>query len=121
MSETHGGHWLEREDRGDVTLVRVKLPALTDEASTNDLFRQVYLLVDGMKRHKIVLNLAPVRYIGSMGLGKLVMLNRKTQSLGGKLVLCHLDPHVSEILDVTHLLDLIAHRSIEEQAVEALS
>jgi anti-anti-sigma factor len=121
MTEKHGSHWLEREDRGDVTVVRVKLPTLRDDGETHDLFKQIYLVIDGMKRHKVVLSLAAVEYMASMALGKLVMLNRKTQSAGGGLVLCQLTPTAREILELTHLTDLLTITDDEEQAVAALA
>ena len=38
MSAKHGGHWLEREDFGDVTVMRVRVPRLGDDDTTRDLF-----------------------------------------------------------------------------------
>jgi hypothetical protein len=38
MSEKHGSHWLEREDFGEVTVVRLKVPQLRDDDTTRDLF-----------------------------------------------------------------------------------
>ena len=37
MSETHGSHWLEREDFGGVTVVRLKILQILDDAATKDV------------------------------------------------------------------------------------
>jgi anti-anti-sigma factor len=116
MTTAHGGHWLEREDVGDVTLVRLKLARLSDD-DTHSLFKQIYSLVDDMGRTNLVLDLRPVEFLPSMALGKLVMLNRKAQAAGGRMVLCGLSADVDEILQVTHLNSLFPIYHTEEEAV----
>jgi anti-sigma B factor antagonist len=116
MSEKHGGHWLEREDVGDVTIVRLKLARLSDD-DAHALFKQIYSLVEDMGRHNLILNLAAVDYLPSMGLGKLVMLNRRSQVAGGRLALCQLSAAVAEVLHVTHLDELLQSCATEEQAL----
>ncbi len=118
MTAAHGSHWLEREDVGDVTLVRLKLARLTDD-DAHSLFKQIYSLVDDMRRRNLVLDLRAVEYLPSMALGKLVMLNRKAQAAGGRLVLCELRPEVDEIMQVTRLSDLFAICQTEEEALES--
>jgi len=118
MPETHGGHWLEREDVGDVTVVRLKLARPHDD-DAQALFRQIYSLVDDMGRRNVVLSLGPVEYLPSMALGKLVMLNRKTQVARGRLALCRLSPGVSEIMQVTHLEEIFLIYATEEEAVNS--
>jgi anti-anti-sigma factor len=119
MSATHGSHWLEREDVGDVTLVRIKLARLQDD-DAQSLFKQIYSLIDDMGRRNLVLNLHVVEYLPSMALGKLVMLNRKAQAAQGRLVLCELSPGVDEIIQATRLSDLFAIRQTEAEAVASL-
>jgi anti-anti-sigma factor len=111
---------LEREDVGDATVVRLKLPRLQDD-DAQVLFKQIYSLVDDMGRNKLVLNLGPVDYLPSMALGKLVMLNRKTQVARGQLALCQLSPGVAEILEVTHLNDIFLIYPTEQDALQALA
>jgi anti-sigma B factor antagonist len=120
MPATHGGHWLEREDRGDVTVVRLKLPRLGDD-DAQAIFKQVYSLVDDMGRNKLVLDLGPVEYLPSVALGKLVMLNRKAQAANGRLALCQLSPDVRDILDVTHLSQLFQLYATEGEAVQSFA
>jgi anti-sigma B factor antagonist len=105
MKRPHAHHWLERQDVDDVTVVHVKVPQLGDDETTQDLFHQMYALVDDVKRHKLVLELTAVRYLASMALGKLILLNRKAQVAGGRLALCGLTPAVAQILEVAHLND----------------
>ena len=121
MSVKHSTHNLEREDEGDITIVRVKTPQLSDDASTRDIFNSVSLLVSELGRHKIVLNLQQVQYIDSLTLGKLVMLNRRTQAAGGGLVLCHLQPVPDDTLETTHLKHLMRLAADEDSAKRELA
>ena len=117
---THGGHWLEREDVGNVTVVRLKLPRVRDD-DAQEFFKQIYHLVDDMHRPNIVLSLGPVEYLPSMALGKLVMLNRKTQAAEGRLALCLLSSGVSEILEVTRLNELFNIYPAEAEALRSFT
>jgi anti-anti-sigma factor len=121
MSEKHGSHWLEREDFGEVTVVRLKMPKLTNDDITRDLFDQISTLASEMGRILIVLNLAGVEMVYSLGLGKLIMLNRKLQVAGGHLVLCHIKPFVAEVIETSHLSEVLTIRENEQRAIEQLA
>src|SRR5689334_3544384 len=114
----HGGHFLEREDIGDVSVVRLKLPRVRDD-DAQEFFKQIYSLVDDMHRRNLVLSLGPVEYLPSMALGKLVMLNRKAQAAQGRLALCQLSAGVAEILAVTRLNELFNIYPTEPEAVKS--
>jgi anti-sigma B factor antagonist len=116
MLSGHGGHWLERKDVGRVTVVRLKVQRLLDDEVTQDLFRQIYSLVD-LGRRNLVLDLGAVEQLASVALGKLVMLNRKAQAADGRLALCALTPAVLAALEPTHLADRFGIYPDEEAAL----
>jgi anti-anti-sigma factor len=116
MTAAHGSHWLEREDVGDVTVVRIKLARPSGD-DNNNLFKQIYVLLDDMGRRNLVLDLRAVEYLTSMTLGKLIMLNRKAQAAGGRLVLCGLTPAAEEIMQLTRLRDLFSVCATEPEAL----
>ncbi len=118
MTGKHGTtHWLEREDFGEVTVVRLKTPKALDSDTIRAVFDPIYSLVSDMGRNNLVLNLAAVEYLPSMALGKLVMLNRKVQAGNGRLALCQLSPPVAEILETTHLNELFTIYATEQEAL----
>ncbi len=120
MSATkHSSHWLEREDRGELTIVRFRTSRLLDDDDTRAAFDQVYALVDDMGRKCLLLNLGLVEYISSLALGKLVMLNRKVQIAAGWLGLSGLTETVHDIFEITHLINLFFVYPDETQAVTA--
>ena len=119
MSGKHGTHWLEREDFGDVTVVRLKTPTVLDDDTLRAVFEPIYTLVGAVGRTKLILNLATAGYLPSMGLGKLLMLNRKVQAVGGRLALCQLTPAVEEVLEATHVKDLFEIYAGEPEALQS--
>jgi anti-sigma B factor antagonist len=113
--------WLEREDRGEVTVVRLRAAKVLNEETTRAVFDPVYSLAGGMGRNRLVLNLAPAQYLPSLALGKLVLLNRKVQAAGGRLALCQLSPAVAETLEATHLADLFDVYATEDDALRSFA
>jgi anti-sigma B factor antagonist len=121
MPSTHRTHWLEREDFGDVTVVRFQVPQVPDEDIVRAVFDPISSLVADVGRRHLVLNLATVEYLPSLALGKLVMLNRKAQAAEGRLALCHLSPTVAQILDSTSLTELLHVYGDEREAVRSFT
>jgi anti-anti-sigma factor len=119
MSSKHGNHWLEREDMGGVTVVRLKTAQVQDENTLRTVFELIYKLVGEVGRNQLVLNLAAAEFLPSMGLGKLVMLNRKVQAAQGRLALCHLTPLVQDSLEHTRLTPLFSIYATEAEAVQS--
>jgi anti-sigma B factor antagonist len=120
MPEKHGSHWLEREDFGPVTVVRLKTPKVLDEDTVRQVFDPIYTLTT-VGRTQLVLNLTAVEYLPSMALGKLVMLSRKVQLGKGRLALCQLSPVAKETLETTRLSDLFDVFASEKEALQSFS
>jgi anti-sigma B factor antagonist len=116
MFHKHDTHWLEREDIGDVTVVRLKIPHGVNDITIREVFDPIYGLL-GAGRNRLVLSLAGAESLPSMAIGKLVMLNRKAQAAHGRLALCSLSSMVQPILEATHLNDLFHIYGTEREAI----
>ena len=121
MSTKHGSHWLEREDFGSVTVVRLKTPKTLDEDTIRAVFEPIYSLVGEVGRTQLILSLDAVEHLPSLAVGKLVMLNRKVQATNGRLALCQLTPAVLETLESTRLMELFTICATEEEALQSFS
>jgi anti-anti-sigma factor len=119
MSEVQTNTLLEREDFGDVTVLRLNLPMLYDDEATASLFDQASAVVAEGHRSRLVLNCAAVEFLASMALGKLVSLMRKVHAASGRLTLCKLQRTVQELLRVTHLSDILIAYDDEQEAVRS--
>jgi anti-sigma B factor antagonist len=121
MSSEHGSHWLEREDLGGVTVVRLKPARVVDDDTTRAVFDPIYGLVAAVGRNNLALNLGAAEYLSSLALGKLVVLNRKVQAGNGRLALCQVSPAVESSLESTHLKPLFNIYATEQEAVQSFS
>jgi len=71
----------------------------------SDAFRQsIYELVQEREGPQVAADLSPVDYLSSSGLAVLIGLQRRVNARKGKLVLCHLQPYVQDVLRITKLL-----------------
>lgn len=93
---------VEIERKGDVALVKLRGRLI---AGVNDLvYSRVRPLIPEAKR--IVLDLAEVTQMDSMGLGALVRLYVSARNAGSSLELMHIGKRIRELLGITHLLNV---------------
>lgn len=96
MVETLLHHWLEIEELGGVTLVRLLPRKLLDEYEIRDVGRQLLSLPES-GRANLAVDFGNVEYVTSALTGKLIHLQRKAKANGGKLVLCRLNPSLADM------------------------
>lgn len=106
---------LEVEDIGDVTVINFVDRKILDEQNIQVIGEQLFGLVDQDGRRKLLLNFGNVEYLSSAALGKLITLNKKLQAVGGRLILCNIDPQIFEVFEITKL-DKFFNIQKEEQA-----
>ena len=94
---------LDVEDAGEVTLVRVTCRRLWDDEEARTLGRQLSDLLAQKRCRQVVLSLASAEAVSSAAVGQFIALHKKVQALGGRLALCHVNPHLREGLDVAGL------------------
>jgi anti-sigma B factor antagonist len=91
----------ERRER-DVTILDLK-GRIRINGGTLRLHNAIRCLLDEGKT-KILLNLASVTHIDSMGLGELISSHITLSSKGGEIKLIHLTEHVRDLMTITKLL-----------------
>ena len=110
---------LEVEDIGDVTVVNFTDRKILDEQNIQVIGEQLFSLVDEVGRRKILLNFGNVEYLSSAALAKLITLNKKLQQVGGRLILCNIDPQIYEVFEITKLNKLFNIQAEEQAALQA--
>jgi anti-sigma B factor antagonist len=118
MSETHGSNRRRRQDFGNVTVLRLKIQEILDDAIINAMFDPINML-SVIGRNQLVLNLGAVDCVTSMTLANLIELNRKVEAANGRLTLCELTPTVDEILESTRLKALFNVYATEAEALKS--
>lgn len=95
---------LEVEEIGDVTVAMFVDRKIFDEQNIQIIGEQLFRLVDEEEgRRKILLDFGNVAYFSGAVLGKLITLQKKCQTAGGKLVLCNINPEIYETFKITRL------------------
>jgi anti-sigma B factor antagonist len=94
---------LEVEQIGDVTVVNFVDRKILDEQNIQIIGEQLFGLVDEEGYRKILLNFSNVEYLSSAALGKLITLNKKLNTGGGKLILCNISAQIYEVFEITKL------------------
>lgn len=83
------------------------------------LQREVEKLTDLTKN--VVLQLAEVSYVDSVGVGALVRMLGRLRAARGDLKLCQLNPFVTQVLEATNLLSVFHPYASEKDAIEAFA
>jgi anti-anti-sigma factor len=119
--QTPGGDPFEREDFGDVTVLRVQLTMLRSDEATEALFQQIGSVVEDAGRSRLVLNFDRVVFLGSAGIGHLVRLLHRVRKDGGRLLLCKVNRAIEEMLHQTHVTDILLLYGDEREALQSLT
>ena len=72
-------------------------------------------------KHDIVINMASVKFISSLGLGILVRIVRELWNTGKKLHICSINNIINELLEIVNLRELVNIYDDEDEAVQSLS
>jgi anti-sigma B factor antagonist len=110
---------LEVEEIGDVTVINFLDKKIVDEQNIEVIADQLFGLVDQDGRHKLLLNFGNVESLSSYALGKLITLNKKLQAVGGRLILCEIDPQIHEVFEITKLDKWFTIQKEEQAALQA--
>jgi len=110
---------LEVSEVGDVTVVRFVDRKILDEANIQGLGQELFQLVEEENRGKLLLNFTTVEFLSSAALGKLITLDKKVKSHGGKLKLSNIRPEIYEVFAITKLNKLFDIREDESDALAA--
>jgi anti-sigma B factor antagonist len=110
---------LDLEEVGDVTVVSFVDKKILDEQNIQIIGEQLFDLVDNQGKKKILLNFGNVEFLSSAALGKLITLNKKAQTSGGKLVMCNIVKEIYEVFAITKLDKLFKIYKDEQAALQA--
>jgi anti-sigma B factor antagonist len=104
---------------GEVAMVQLLDRKIMDTTLIQELGEELFGLVAKEQRKNILLNFAGVEFLSSAALNKLIVLDKKVKTAGGKLQLCNLKPEIFEIFAITRLTQLFAIKRTEQEALAA--
>lgn len=91
-------------------------PRILDEAQLEKAAQEVLAKLDKSTEEKIILDFAPVQFMSSSMLGKLVMIHKKCKEFKVKLKLSGISPEIREVFKISRLDKLFDIESDEATA-----
>ena len=110
---------LRLENVDGVTVVSFVESKIVTEENIQEVGDQLYSLVEDEGHKSLLLNFGNVQYLSSAALGKLITLNKKLQAVGGRLILCNIDPQIHEVFEITKLDKFFKIEKEEQAALQA--
>jgi stage II sporulation protein AA (anti-sigma F factor antagonist) len=120
MSAESHQRWLDIRQAGEVTVVRLLSPELVRESDVAIVGKRLLRVVEELGGRLVVVNLAEVEHMDSAMIGKIIALHKTARAHGGRVVLCEVNPMVSDALEVLHINRLVHVYPDEPAAVQAL-
>lgn len=90
-------------DVGEVSVVRFLDRKIVDSANIEELGEELFSLVEKEKKSFVLLNFEGVEFLSSAALNKLILLDKKVKTAGGKLRFCCLRAEIMEVFSITRL------------------
>jgi anti-sigma B factor antagonist len=110
---------IEVTDLGDVSVVRFVDRKIIDETNIQELGAELFKLAEDPLRKKILLNFSAVEFLSSAALGKLITLDKKVKTNGGKLKMSNIRPEIYEVFAITKLNRMFDIKDGESDALAA--
>ena len=107
------------EETGGVTVARFVDKKILDETNIQNIGSQLFALVEEDGKSKILLDFENVEYLSSAALGKLITMDKKVKSAGGKLKLSGVRPEIYEVFAITKLNKVFDIQEDQERALES--
>ncbi|HRX77945.1 MAG TPA: STAS domain-containing protein, partial [Pirellulaceae bacterium] len=92
---------------------------ILDASNIEELGDELFALVEADHLKNLLLNFTGVEFLSSAALNKLIILDKKVKSSGGKLVLCDLRQEIKEVFAITRLDQLFSISNSEQEGLAA--
>jgi anti-sigma B factor antagonist len=105
---------------GEVTVARLTDHRIIDTSVIEELGSELFDLAERKGNAAIVLNFSQVEFLSSATLNKLVRMNEKVKSTGGRLRLCGIRPVLLEPFTIAGLDRRLEIKSTQDEALQGL-
>jgi len=106
------------EKAGDVLIVTLK--GRLDASSSKGAEKQILDRI-GAGEHRLVIDLAELDYLSSVGLRVLLLAAKRMKAVQGQLAVCTLKPEVATIFDIAGFTAIFRILATRDEAVRELS
>lgn len=111
---------LYTSDREGDILILTPLVNMSEMEYSQSMTTEILALLNDPTIKHLVLDFQKTDYFGSTALGFFIRLHKNIKDRGGRMVLCNMSAHETEILEVTKLSDYWTIEPTRESAVSAI-
>ena len=110
---------IELNDVDDVSVVKFTDEKVVDPARIEKMGTELLSLTGDDEGQKLLLNFENVKFFSSAAINKLIVLEKRVRSQGGKLRLSNLRPEVKDLFSFTNLDGLFTISDGESEAMDS--
>ena len=115
---TKQAHLVVTEEKG-ISVVSFAQPTLMDAYHVSEVETELGALVKKGHLRKIVLDFSSLGMLSSRALGVLLTIRQMLEKLGGKMVICGIDPKLYRVFKITNLQSVFEFFDDRTSAVES--
>ena len=113
-------NWIEVDHVAQATVAKFTTPTIVDEEKMLVIGRELLNLVQQAGRRPVILNFRGVQRVSSEMLGSILALRKRAESRGGQLVLCDLNPQLSQAFKMVNSDESLTICDDEKEALLAV-
>jgi len=111
---------IEVSESASVSVIRFLDQKIIDPEAIQELGQELFDLVEGEDRKKLVLNFENVDFLSSAALGKLITFQKKSKRNDSQLILTNISPEIYQVFAITNLDKLFQIKDAEADALAVL-
>ncbi len=106
-------------EQDGITVIEFLDPLVLDAFHVQRVSKQLMDMVELQKPLRIVMDLSAIKMLSSRTLGVFLDMRQKLQPLGGKMVICGIDPQLYRVFKVTSLDKIFDFFSTRQDALNS--
>ena len=110
---------IELDDVDDVSVIKFMDEKVVDPARIEKMGSELLSLASDDDRQKLLINFENVHFFSSAAINKLIVLEKRIRSQGGKLRLSNLRPEVKDLFSFTNLDGLFSIIDRQSEAIDS--
>ncbi len=107
------------QDISGVTIANLGSASILDGAAVDAIGRQLFELVDGQAKRKIMLDFTRIRFLSSSMLGVMISMQKRAQAIKGRVAILGLKPDLHKVFKITRLDKLFDFYDKEDDAMKS--
>lgn len=103
----------------EVALVGFKDATILDAYHVDAVSKELFALIEERHYQRIAIDMSTIQMISSQTLGVFLQMRQKMEPLGGRMVICGIDPKLYRVFKITNLTSVFQFYEDRDSAVQS--